>query len=258
MASLQLAKIFQPEGCQPIEQSNKVLAWVEQARVYLGSDRIDVANFKRLVSYFYVELAFSGDERNYFACEYSLVNQVLDFRTGIPVSLAIVFQAIAQPLGFAVSGVNFPGHFLLKCQFVDHPALYVDPLNGNYLSQPDLAALYFSILQQMEDEKMPEEALNEASCDETIVRLLHNLKASFINEKNYSQALTAVELLVNLCPNDPYERRDRGFLLHQLDCTQVAIADYQYFIRQCPQDPARQLLEVQLQQLCEQHPVVLH
>jgi regulator of sirC expression with transglutaminase-like and TPR domain len=68
----------------------------------------------------------------------------------------------------------------------------------------------------------------------------------------------AVELLVNLCPNDPYERRDRGFLLHQLDCTQVAIADYQYFIRKCPKDPATQLLQAQLQQLSEQVPDVFH
>ena len=105
---------------------------------------------------------------------------------------------------------------------------------------------------------MPEEALQEASCDETIVRLLHNLKASYINEKRYSDALTAVELLVNLCPNDPYERRDRGFLLHRLDCTQVAIADYQYFIRKCPKDPVTQLLQAQLQHLCEQVPVVFH
>ena len=85
----------------------------------------------------------------------------------------------------------------------------------------------------------------------TIVRLLHNLKVSYINEKCYSEALTAVELLVNLCPNDPYERRDRGFLLHPLDYTQV---DYQYFIHKCPKDPATQLLQAQLQQLCEQVP----
>jgi regulator of sirC expression with transglutaminase-like and TPR domain len=258
MASLWLAKVFQPDSCHPDVYQRKVELWIDQVKVFIGSADITVSNFKRLIQYFYVELAFSGDEKNYFTCQYSLIDHVLDYRTGIPVSLAIVFQSMGIKLGFDVSGVNFPGHFLLKCRFSHQPDIYIDPLNGKQLSRQDLETLYFSILHEIEDEKMPEEALNSASCDETIVRLLHNLKASYINEKCYSEALIAVELLVNLCPNDPYERRDRGFLLHQLDCTQVAMADYQYFIRKCPKDPATQLLQAQLQQLSEQVPDIFH
>ncbi|MEP1445079.1 MAG: tetratricopeptide repeat protein [Paraglaciecola sp.] len=258
MASLQLASVFQPSDCVPDTYIKQVGLWVAQAKSFINSTDIDANSFERFVQFFYVELAFSGDEKNYFSCQYSLLDHVLDFRTGIPVSLAIVFQSMGKTLGFDVCGVNFPGHFLIKCRFPHQASIYLDPLNGKQLSRQDLESLYFSILHEMEDEKMPEEALDEASCDETIVRLLHNLKASYINEKSYSNALTAVELLVNLCPNDPYERRDRGFLLHQLDCTQVAIADYQYFIRKCPKDPATQLLQAQLQQLTEQTPAVFH
>ena len=258
MASLQLASMFQPDSCQPDDYQRKVELWIEQAKVHVGSTDTSPENFKRFIQFFYVDLAFSGDETNYFSCQYSSLDYVLDYRTGIPVSLAIVFQSMGKRLGFDVCGVNFPGYFLLKCRFNHYPEIYLDPLNGKQLSRQDLESLYFSILHKIEDEKMPEEALHEASCDETIVRLLHNLKASYINEKCYSEALMAVELLVNLCPNDPYERRDRGFLLHQLDCTQVAIADYQYFIRKCPKDPATQLLQAQLQQLSEQVPDVFH
>jgi regulator of sirC expression with transglutaminase-like and TPR domain len=258
MASLQLASVFQPDNCQPDDYQRKVDLWIEQAKKFIGSVDSTAKSFNRFIQFFYVELAFSGDEKNYFSCQFSLLNQVLDYRTGIPVSLAIVFQSMGKLLGFDVKGVNFPGHFLIKCRFGDQPDIYLDPLTGKQLSRQDLESLYFSILHEVEDEKMPDEALLEASCDETIVRLLHNLKASYINEKCYSEALIAVELLVNLCPNDPYERRDRGFLLHQLDCTQVAIADYQYFIRKCPKDPATQLLQAQLQQLSEQDPAVFH
>ncbi|WP_342807464.1 tetratricopeptide repeat protein [Alteromonas sp. M12] len=70
---------------------------------------------------------------------------------------------------------------------------------------------------------MPSDTLNVASTEEILVRLLHNLKASYIREENYQMALRAVDLLIELCPDDPYERRDRGFLLHQLECPQVAI-----------------------------------
>lgn len=258
LASLQLAHVFEPDSCHPDNHQRKVELLVLQAKKFISSTDITLENFKRFVQFFYVELAFSGDEKNYFSSQYSLLHHVIDYRTGIPVSLAIVFQSIGTALGFDVCGVNFPGHFLIKCHFSHQADIYIDPLNGKPLSRQDLESLYFSILNEIENEKMPEEALQEASCDETIVRLLHNLKASYINNKCYSQALTAVELLVSLCPNDPYERRDRGFLLHQLDCTQVAIADYQYFIRKCPKDPATQLLQAQLQQLSEQPPAVFH
>lgn len=236
----------------------RITEWSQQARVEGYVFPINEAAFTRLIKYFYVDLAFSDNPQNYFSCQYSLLNKVLDYRTGIPVSLAIVFQSIAVHLGFDVKGVNFPGHFLLRYQVTPERILYVDPSNGNFLSFADLENLYFNILSEIDDERMPIEALQAASCDEIIVRLLHNLKASYINEKKYQQALCAVELLVALCPEDPYERRDRGFLLHQLDCTQVAIADYQYFIRQCPKDPANQLLEAQVRQLNDSPPVVLH
>lgn len=258
MASLQLARIFQPDSCQPQMYQGKLESWLEKMKTSHDFTVLNPDSFQRFIQYFYFELAFSGDERHYFNCQYSLMDQVIDYRTGIPVSLAIIIQFMGCSLGFDVQGVNFPGHFLVKCNFSEHEVIYFDPLNGNVLSREELESLYFSILHEMEDESMPEEALNEATTDETIVRLLHNLKASYINQKCYSKALTAVELLVELCPNDPYERRDRGFLLHQLDCTQVAIADYQYFIRKCPQDPATQLLQVQLQQLSKQAPEVFH
>ncbi|MFT4994388.1 MAG: regulator of sirC expression with transglutaminase-like and TPR domain [Paraglaciecola sp.] len=232
--------------------------WVSQAKVTANIVEPDEAAFGRFITFFYVDLAFSGDEKHYFSCQYNLLNQVIDYRTGIPVSLAIIFQSLAQGLGFDVQGVNFPGHFLLRYQVSPNRSLYIDPLNGSFLSPRDLEQFYFSILSEIDDEKMPQEALQPAGCDESVMRLLHNLKASYINEKEFTKALLAVELLVGLSPDDPYERRDRGFLLHQLDCTQVAIADYQYFIRRCPKDPANQLLEAQIRQLVEHPPVVLH
>ncbi|MFT2090646.1 SirB1 family protein [Paraglaciecola sp. 2405UD69-4] len=258
LAGLQVAAEFQKNmRCVPYYQQ-QMSEWQADAKLYLKSSDVNTANLTRLIEFFFVELAFSGNEKHYFSSQCSLINKVLEYRTGMPVSLAIVFQSLGRALGFDIHGVNFPGHFLIKCKFNNEPTVFVDPLNGKLLNRDDLHTLYFSILNEFEDEEMPEEALSEACCEETLVRLLHNLKSAYISEKKYEEALGVVETLVQLCPNDPYERRDRGFLLHQLDCTQVAIADYQYFIRQCPKDPATQLLQAQLQQLTEQAQVVLH
>ena len=257
LAAIHIADIFQPNRIQLETYTRQLQVWSEQALQQL-STRCDANDFQRLLKFFYVDLAFSGDEEHYFACKCNLINQVMDYRTGIQVTLSTIFQALANRVGFDVVGVNFPGHFLLKAQFLNTPSVFIDPLTGKCLSHADLHHLYFSILTEIEGETMPSEALEEASCGETVVRMLHNLKAAYISEKSYSNALKAVQLLVDLCPNDPYERRDRGFLLHQLDCTEVAIADYQYFIRQCPDDPSTQLLQAQLQQLSSLVPQVFH
>jgi regulator of sirC expression with transglutaminase-like and TPR domain len=73
-------------------------------------------------------------------------------------------------------------------------------------------------------------------------------KLAFIDENNYEKALCCIELLIQTSPDDPYQRRDRGFLLHRLDCFKLARDDFEFFIAQCPEDPAAQLLKMQLEE----------
>ena len=212
--------------------------------------------FIRLRDYFYQTLAFSGDQKNYFAARYNLLDQVVQYRTGIPLTLAIVFCQIANAIGLKIQGVNFPGHFLMRFELSDSKVHFIDPLNGQLLDWAQLESMYFSVLGEEAEKEMPLEILEAVDCEETVLRLLHNLKASFINEQRYQNALATIELLLDLCPDDPYEIRDRGFLLHQLECHSVAAADYEYFIGHCPQDPCTELLRNQLASLREK--VVVH
>jgi regulator of sirC expression with transglutaminase-like and TPR domain len=257
-ASLILAQYFHSTKLPVSYYEQLLLDWVQKAKLQLGCHPADERALNKILQFFYVELAFSVDETQYFAQQYSLLDKVLEYRTGIPISLAIVFCAFAKHFGFKVQGVNFPGHFLLSIEFANEELVYLDPCNGNKLSKSDIEQLYFNIIGEIEQEKMPPEALFSANCEEIIVRLLHNLKASYINSQQFPSALTAVNLLVQLCPNDPYERRDRGFLLHQLQCPRVAMADYQYFIQHCPKDPASVLLAAQVRQLGAAPPETFH
>ncbi|GAC13542.1 SirB1 family protein [Aliiglaciecola lipolytica] len=257
LASLLLTRQF--------KNSVDVLMYVAQIGVlanevkkHIDPNASENHRFQQLVDSFYTQLAFSGDENDFFNSKYSLVDQVIDYHTGIPVTISIVFAAIAKQLGFNVSGVNFPGHFLIRFQSQDHRLHFIDPLTGKTIKWQELEKLYFSIVGETDEEQMPSETLNMATTEEIIVRLLHNLKASFIREENYHQALNAVDLLIEFCPDDPYERRDRGFLLHQLECPQVAKADYQFFIKHCPQDPSAQLLKLQMRHWDSHVQVVLH
>ena len=256
-ASLLVAKTFCSDLSEDCYRA-RVDALTESVRTELNEQLCQEQRFLQLVRVFYRQLAFSGNEKDFFASRYSLLHQVIDYRTGIPVTLAILFCHIAKKLGFDVHGVNFPGHFLLRFQVSADRALFFDPLNGNMLSWPELEALYFSILGDLDEDEMPEDALEAAGAEETVVRLLNNLKASFIKEEKYNQALATTDLLVSLNPDDPYERRDRGFLLHQLECEQLAMDDYQFFIKKCPQDPSAQILKMQLRKLVAHKPDRLH
>jgi regulator of sirC expression with transglutaminase-like and TPR domain len=212
-----------------------------------------LAAFIKLRDFFYQNLAFSGDHKNYFAARYNLLDQVIQYRTGIPITLAIVFCQIANAVGLKTQGVNFPGHFLMRFEVSDSKVHFIDPLDGKFLDWSQLQNMYFSVLGEEADKEMPLEVLEPVDCEETVLRLLHNLKASFINEQRYQNALTTIELLLDLCPDDPYEIRDRGFLLHQLDCPEVAAADYEYFVKQCPKDPTTEILRAQINRLREKN-----
>lgn len=227
----------------------KVQSMVESGRRAMFGAISEKNKFRRLVDHFYRVLAFSGNRQDFFASKYSLINQVIDYRTGIPVSLSIIFNHIALQLGFNVSGVNFPGHFLIRYDLDTERSYFIDPLNGQFLNYESLQVLYSNILDNTVGDEMPLDALDSATSREPIIRILNNLKASFIQEKNFHKALLSVDLLVHLQPDNPYARRDRGFLLHQLDCEYFAVADYQYFIDHCPQDPSAQLLKLQIKKI---------
>jgi regulator of sirC expression with transglutaminase-like and TPR domain len=83
------------------------------------------------------------------------------------------------------------------------------------------------------------------------------MKAAFMREEQFEKALLCSELSLLSTPEDPYQVRDRGYILHKLDCFAAAKEDYQYFIEQCPDDPAIELIQIQMKALGEE-PIVIH
>ncbi|WP_416305001.1 SirB1 family protein [Neptunicella sp. SCSIO 80796] len=252
-AALHIAKLFNPDMDVDYYRT-ELAARVNESRNRVTACENTLRNFKQFLQSFYTEQLFTPGNSENVASRLCLIDQVLDFRSGISVSLAIIVSHIATRLGFDVKGINFPGHFLLSLELAHQRRYFIDPLTGHFLTYQQLESLYTVLT---DEEEMEAEQLEFSSTRSTVIRLLNNLKVAFMDEQKYAQALHCVDMLIELCPDDPYERRDRGFLLHQLQCFQVALADYKYFIRQCPKDPAAQLLKLQLRHI-EPIPVVLH
>src|SRR5688572_1171870 len=104
------------------------------AAVPHGADPGDYTRAMALNEYLIGELRFSGNTVTYEDPRNSFLNEVLDRRTGIPITLALVYMEVARRAGVRVEGINFPGHFLLRCRGSHVGALtddlIIDPFHG--------------------------------------------------------------------------------------------------------------------------------
>ncbi len=208
----------------------------------LGHEECPHARLKGLIELFFGEWKFKGDFEQYFSSENTFIEKVLRRRKGIPISLGAVLLFIAHRLDLPLKPVGFPTQLILKADWVDRPAEYINPFDGHYLTERTLRG--WLIGKDGPNTQLLPEYLNETPHKELIERWLNVMKNSLLREEQFVIALRCSELALALTPNDPYEIRDRGYIFQQLDCDWVAADDYEYFISQGPEDPAAEVLKL--------------
>jgi len=187
----------------------------------------------RVVSeFFFGQLGFVGNRERYEDPRNSFLNDVIARRTGIPITLAIVFMEVAARAGLTIDGVNFPGHFLMRCPEPDRPeptALIVDPFNGGaVLSDADCLRL---LKTHAGAEAMLEPGmLQPAGKHAILLRVLLNLKRAFVRMRSFEYARDVSELLVALDPSALTELRDRGLLASHLRDYSSALRDLEAWL----------------------------
>jgi regulator of sirC expression with transglutaminase-like and TPR domain len=192
-------------------------------------DRLGVLN-----AYLFGELGFSGDRERYDDPRNSLLNQVLERRIGIPISLAIVYMEVARRAGVLVEGVNFPGHFLLRAPLGrggGRPAVVIlDPFHrGAVLSEDDCRRLLRDHVG--EDAVFDRRLLAPATKIQILARMLVNLKRTYVRYRSFPQAYAVTELLLALDPSATTELRDRGLLAYHLHDYAAALRDLEAYLR---------------------------
>jgi len=168
------------------------------------------------------ELGFRGNDTDYYDPRNSFLNEVLDRRIGIPITLSVVYLEVARRCGLAAEGVNFPGHFLCKVP-LDEGELIVDPFHrGRLLGKDDLQKLLESTSR---DARLSARHLRVASGREILARMLHNLRAVYLERHDVPRALSAVERMLVLAPSDTRTLRERAQLYEKLGGSAAAAAD---------------------------------
>lgn len=183
--------------------------------------------------YLFDELGFAGNVDDYFDPRNSFLNEVLERRLGIPISLSIVYMDIARRLGLPMMGVSFPGHFLVKMT-VSGGDVVLDPFAGGVsLTVQDLKMRLRTIFPDERDPDL-QSHLRPAGNRDTLVRMLRNLKGIYYDAGLYDKALRTTEHLLVLAPGDPYEIRDRGYIYERLQCPRAASADFEHYLHLAP------------------------
>lgn len=225
-----------------------------QQRLKDADGLTDPQRLEAFLHLFYVEWGFEGDREAYFDSNNAFIDKVLERRKGVPVSLGALLLYFGSKLGFTLKGINFPTQFLVQVDWPDEVVKYINPFSGEYVSHHTLQAWLIGHKGPLS--KLKAEHLQEADHPTIIGRWLALLKSALLREERYTLALRCTDLALTFVPDDPYEIRDRGFIYQQLDCHQVAISDYQYFIEHCPDDPAAELLKTQVSALSHSHVTV--
>lgn len=186
--------------------------------------------------YLYDEEGFSGNRAGYEDPRNSFLNEVIGRRTGIPLTLAVIYLEVARRAGLSVSGVNFPGHFLLRSQpGVVGEDLIIDPFHsGALLSEVDCRQL---LRHHVGDEAAFDASLlAPATRHDIIVRMLVNLKRLYVRMRSFPQARFVSTLLLTVDPSATSELRDRGLLAYHLEDFSSALKDLEEYLRLSPHD----------------------
>lgn len=172
------------------------------------------------------DLGFSGNQEDYYDPKNSYLNDLLDRRLGIPLSLSLVYIEVGRRAGVPLVGIGMPGHFLVRHR--DEEGLYVDPFHKGILLSVEECRQRF---HKMTNNSVPWESGHLAPIRnrDFVARMLRNLKTIYVRKEDFTRVLSVMNMLVALLPDVAEERRDRGLIHHRLGNDREALEDLRWF-----------------------------
>ena len=218
----------------------------------LSSARGDVERARALLRLLGEE-GFRGNTAAYDDPRNSFLDQVLERRVGIPITLSIVAIEVAARAGFQLSGVSFPAHFLVRS--AGEPPVVLDPFHGRILSLSECRDRLRAVAGP--GAVLEPAMLRPATPAEVMVRMLGNLKHGFARSTDWIGAIDCCDRILLVEPERRTERRDRGLLWARLGFTGPAIEDLERYLTEVPEAPDAERVAAQLARL-RTHSVTVH
>lgn len=184
-----------------------------------------------LNAFLFEELGFTGNVKAYYDPRNSYLNEVMDRKTGIPISLSVVYMELGRRIGLPLEGVSFPGHFLVRLR-VRGGMLMLDPFAGGAPQSVDeLRARIARVIPPEATGGVPVEDLpldqfiEPASNRQILARVLRNLKGIYRQADDPERLLDVLNRMLVLSPRSRTDLRDRGLVYQRLECWRPALQD---------------------------------
>ena len=210
-----------------------------RARTPSGADAEE--RVAALNEFLYEELGFRGNTDDYYDPRNSYLNEVIDRRVGIPITLAVLYMALGRRVGLPLEGVSFPGHFLVRLR-LRTGVLVLDPFEGGMpQSEADLRSRLERVIPPGVAGNVPiaelplDQFLEAATNRQILARVLRNLKAIYRDTDQPERLLAVLNRMLLVVPEAAAELRDRGIVYQRLECYRAALKDLTDYVEREPQ-----------------------
>jgi regulator of sirC expression with transglutaminase-like and TPR domain len=238
-AALAIARIGHPD-LDPAPSLRRLDALAAAVRPRVVPGMPPASAVAELAHHLFEECHFRGNRDDYYDPRNSYLNDVLERRVGIPITLSVVMIEVGARLDLALEGVGFPGHFLVRVAG-SRPPLLLDPFfGGRRVDDEELLTRYRGVGPR-DATAVPAEALETTDTRGILLRMLRNLLHVHLDrqaaEDSRQHALLAADLLLVLAPHSAEEHRVRGLLYEQLECFGAALDDFRSYLELAPDAP---------------------
>ena len=201
-------------------------------------ERVAVLN-----QFLFEDLGFRGNTEEYYDPRNSYLNDVLDRKVGIPISLSIVYMAVGRRVGLPLEGISFPGHFLVRLR-MRAGVLVLDPFAGGApQSEADLRERLQRVIPAGATENVPiselplDQFIEAASNRQILARVLRNLKAIYRETDKPERMLEVLNRMLLVAPESTADLRERGIVYQRLECFRAALKDLSDYVEREPDAP---------------------
>jgi len=211
-----------------------------------GAGRADdpLQRLHRLREFLFEEEGFRGNSGDYHDPRNSCLNDVLDRRLGIPITLSLVVIEVGRRVGLEIAGIGLPGHFVVSASVGDERVL-LDPFHGGtVLTHESCAALVARALGRRVT--LGEEQFAPVAKRQLLGRMLNNLKGIYWRQEDWPKALAVIDRLLVADQTSLAEMRDRGTVLTKLGDYQRGLAEWERYLTLCPHAKDAESLRAQL------------
>jgi regulator of sirC expression with transglutaminase-like and TPR domain len=181
----------------------------------------------------FAEEMFRGNTADYYNPLNSFLNDVLDRRLGIPITLSLIYMEIGRRIGFPLFGVGMPGHFLLKHYDVAGRSTLIDVFEGGLIVTEDDCQKKLNAIWDGQLALQPQFLL-PVTRRQMLTRMLNNLKTIYLSQRNFRKTLQIVDLILVSYPRSPEDVKQRAVLRYNLDDYRGALADFEEYVRMLP------------------------